>query len=624
MVSKNNIEMKYKKMRDEKQRFSIRKFSVGAASVLIGLSFSLYNGQQASADTVDNGNKSVVANAQDKEQTDNKQSTDTNPQNNEDRTNTNQTQTTVTEDLDHSTVVDSYKADTTNKASEANNSSENTESKSDEKQAATTETAKTEEAATKEAETKTNATNDVAKKNDEAVAKTDTNADVKKTVENVKTEDTTNVDTKNNETQTVKTDEEKVEAAVDNTSSDLKNAVENANTEVPTNTFNVNEAVRNASFLSARAATKSKVATRALALAAEPEDPNAVTVTDAQGLIDAIQKGSATTINVANDINLATVTDSNYTYVRKINTRDFTIKSATNGVKHTIDFSGYVFNMSTPNTVTFKDLDIYARSYWGVIYNAGGYTFDNVNFTGSQLIYTKPWINSTLTFKNNITANAVSSYVGPLDGKTRDTQQNGGQQILQFEGGTNQIIFDENSNVTLTTEDANVLEIDGGTTTIDAKNGANVTINPHSKGNPEHRNNIGTGSIARAIASNANTTINVDKGANLTINTEKASGDSDVAGALYLNSDAKFNVNGNLNINSNGTPSTEDNGYPVYIAGNAAINVGNGGEFNLSATNTGSYSDNLVSISGKGTVKLAPHSNFKRSEERRVGKECAI
>uniref|UniRef100_UPI0025BEAB9E hypothetical protein n=1 Tax=Enorma sp. TaxID=1920692 RepID=UPI0025BEAB9E len=99
--------------------------------------------------------------------------------------------------------------------------------------------------------------------------------------------------------------------------------------------------------------------------------------------------------------------------------------------------------------------------------------------------------------------------------------------------------------------------------------------------------------------------------ANLTINTEKASGDSDVAGALYLNSDATLNVNGDLNINSTGTPRTRDNGYPVYIAGNAAINVGNGGKFNLSATNTGSYNDNLMSISGKGTVKLAPHSNFK-------------
>ncbi|OYS00045.1 YSIRK signal domain/LPXTG anchor domain surface protein [Lactobacillus taiwanensis] len=615
MVSKNNIEMKNKKMRDEKQRFSIRKFSVGAASVLIGLSFSLYNGQQASADTVDNGNKSVVASSQDKEQTDNNQSADTNTQSNDDKTNTNQTQTTVTDDLDHSTVVASYKADTPNNASEFNKSSENTENKSDEKQTAATETVKTEETATKEVEAKNTANNAAAKENVEEAAKTNTATDVnKKVVENVKTEAATpNVETKNTETQTAKTDEEKVKTAVDNTSSDLKNAVENANTEVSTNTFNVNEAVKNASFLSARAATESKVTTRALA--AEAEDSNAVTVTDAQGLINAIQKGSATTINVANDINLATVTDSNYTYVSRINTRDFTIKSATNGVKHTIDFSGYVFNMSTPNTVTFKDLDIYARSYWGVIYNAGGYVYDNVDFTGSQLIYTASNTNATVTFKNKVTATTVGSYTSPIDGKSRSSQGGDTQQILQFEGGRNHIIFDGNSNVTLGTTNSNVLEIDGGTATIDVKNGANVTINPHSKGNPENRNGIGTGRIARAIASNANTTINVDKGANLTINTEKASGDSDVAGALYLNSDATLNVNGDLNINSTGTPSTRDNGYPVYIAGNAAINVGNGGKFNLSATNTGSYNDNLMSISGKGTVKLAPHSNFKISAD---------
>ena len=613
MVSKNNIEMKYKKMRDEKQRFSIRKFSVGAASVLIGLSFSLYNGQQASADTVDNGNKSVVANAHDKEQTDNKQSTDTNTQNNEDKTNTNQAQSTVTNDLDHSTVVASYKADTPNNASEVNNSSENTESKSDEKQAATTETAKTEEAATKEAETKNNATNDVAKKNDEAVAKTDTNADVNKTVvENVKTEAATpNVDTKTTETQTVKTDEEKV--ADTNTSSDLNKSVTDRTTEVSTNTFNVNDAVKNASFLSARAATESKVATRALA--AEAEDPNAVTVSDAKGFINAIQNGTATTINVANDLNLASEYDGNYRQRVISHKRDILIQSATPGVKHTIDFSGNSFSMNTQNSVTFKDLDLYERSYWGIVYNAGGYVFDNVNFAGSQLIYTESSINSTLTFKNNVTATAVGSYTSPIDGESRSSQGGNTQQILQFVGGTNHIIFDENSNVTLGTTNSNVLEIDGGTATIDVKNGANVTINPHSKGNPENRNGIGTGSIARAIASNANTTINVDKGANLTINTEKASGDSDVAGALYLNSDATLNVNGDLNINSTGTPSTKNDGYPVYIAGNAAINVGNGGKFNLSATNTGSYNDNLMSISGKGTVKLAPHSNFKISAD---------
>ncbi|MCR1903301.1 DUF1542 domain-containing protein [Lactobacillus taiwanensis] len=614
MVSKNNIEVKNKKMRDEKQRFSIRKFSVGAASVLIGLSFSLYNGQQASADTVDNGNKSVVASAQDKEQTDNNQSADTNTQNNDDKTNTNQTKTTVTDDLDHSTVVASYKADTPNNASEFNKSSENTENKSDEKQTAATETVKTEETATKEVEAKNTANNAAAKENVEEAAKTNTATDVnKKVVENVKTEAATpNVETKNTETQTAKTDEEKVKTAVDNTSSDLKNAVENANTEVSTNTFNVNKAVQNASFLSANNLAESKVA--AIALAAEAEDPNAVTVSDAKGFINAIQNGTATTINVAKDLNLAEQRDSKYTEIQIKNKRNIVIQSDNPEEKRTIDFSGYSFDMNTENSVTFKDLNIYARSYWGLVYNAGGYTFDNVNFTGSQLIYTKPSINSTLIFKNTINANSVSSYVGPLDGKTRDTQQSGGQQILQFEGGTNQIIFDENSNVTLTTEDANALEIDGGTTTIDVKDGANVAINPHSKGNPENRNGIGTGYVARAIAANAKMTINIDPNSTLTINTEKVDGDKDVAGALYLNSDAALNVNGKLVINSNGTPSAnKSNGVPVYINGSAKINVGNGGSFSLDATNLGNYSSSLISINGTGTVKLDPHSSFKIS-----------
>ena len=346
----------------------------------------------------------------------------------------------------------------------------------------------------------------------------------------------------------------------------------------------------------------------------EAEDPNAVTVNDAKGFINAIQNGTATTINVAKDLNLAEQTDSKYTEIKIKNKRDIVIQSDNPEEKRTIDFSGYSFDMDTQNSVTFKDLNIYARSYWGLVYNAGGYTFDNVNFTGSQLIYTKPWINSTLTFKNNITANSVSPYVGPLDGKTRDTQQNGGQQILQFEGGTNQIIFDENSNVTLTTEDANALEIDGGTTTIDVKDGANVAINPHSKGDPESRNGIGTGDVARAIAANAKMTINIDPNSTLTINTEKVDGDKDVAGALYLNSDAALNVNGKLVINSNGTPSAnKSNGVPVYINGSAKINVGNGGSFSLDATNLGNYSSSLISINGKGSVKLDPHSSFKIS-----------
>ncbi|WP_242363882.1 DUF1542 domain-containing protein [Limosilactobacillus antri] len=346
------------------------------------------------------------------------------------------------------------------------------------------------------------------------------------------------------------------------------------------------------------------------------EDPNSVTVTDAAGFINALATGTATTINVGADINLATQTDNVYKEVVIKNKRDIVIQSATPGVKRTIDFSGYSFDMDTQNGVTFKDLDLYARSYWGVVYDAGGYVFDNVTFTGSQLVYTKPSINSTVTFKNNVTATAVGSYTSPLDGKVRSSQGGNTQQILQFEGGTNRIVFADNSNVTLTTTNSNLLEIDGGATTIDVQTGANVSLNPHSKGNPEQLHGIGTGRIARAIASNGNTTLNIASGANLNINLQKDANDSDLSGALYLNSGAAINTNGTLTINSNGKPNASRYDYiPVYINGTATINVGNGGDFVLTATNLDNYSNNLMYVNGKGTVDLAAHSSFKVSAD---------
>lgn len=54
MLSRNNWHLHERKMRDSKQRFSIRKYSFGAVSVLLGLSFMTYaRGNLVSADTTD-------------------------------------------------------------------------------------------------------------------------------------------------------------------------------------------------------------------------------------------------------------------------------------------------------------------------------------------------------------------------------------------------------------------------------------------------------------------------------------------------------------------------------------------------------------------------------------------
>lgn len=53
MLSKNNYKERLRKMEPKKERFSIRKFTVGAASVLIGFTiFGMNSGQSVKADSV--------------------------------------------------------------------------------------------------------------------------------------------------------------------------------------------------------------------------------------------------------------------------------------------------------------------------------------------------------------------------------------------------------------------------------------------------------------------------------------------------------------------------------------------------------------------------------------------
>ena len=53
MLSKNNLQERLRKMEPKKNHYSIRKFTVGVASVLIGMTFmEMSNGQTVKADTV--------------------------------------------------------------------------------------------------------------------------------------------------------------------------------------------------------------------------------------------------------------------------------------------------------------------------------------------------------------------------------------------------------------------------------------------------------------------------------------------------------------------------------------------------------------------------------------------
>ncbi len=574
MVSKNNKKLiAEKNRRNEKQRFAIRKLNIGVASVLLGITFSIYGGGQAvaHADTANASDQVAASNTDDNSLTDKSAVTLSS-------TAANASQSSTSATSANSAAQSQASANSQPAAIASNNAPASTAAVEATKDQSTSEN---QSSTSQEVQTPAPA-QPVGQENSSG----NTSLDATRQVLNAVARRNSNS-----------------AGAIHLTSF----AAVPASDGVETTTLNLfTNQETNANNLA-----ESKVATTALAT--EAEDPKAVTVSDADGLINAIQ-GTATTINVANDINLGTKTSSYYTGTSISNKRDITIQSAIPGTKYTIDFAGYGFNMySNDYGVTFKDLNLYGQSYYGIVRSAGSYTFDNVDCTGSQLVYTDSGYNATVTFKNTVNATSVASYVGPLDKKTRSAQgNNGNQQVLQFRNGTNSIVFDEGSNVHLKTVNSNVIEIDGGTTTIDVKTGSNVTLEPHTTTGPES-NFMNVNGIGRGIASSGTTTLNIEKDATLNIPLTMDSGDKYLSSALDLNYGATINNNGTLKITSDGSPYYRSDGWddPVYINGDASINVGNGASFILESTNLGSYNGHLITISGTGTVKLDPHSSFK-------------
>ena len=576
MVSKNNRKLIASKNRkNEKQRFGLRKLNVGVASVLLGVTFSVYGGGQlvAHADTTNVGDQAADTQKTNEGGTslvDQKQVTLTKTKTNQDTTESSAKTTTPAQSGDQTTAQAQTKTEDQASVDTKTDTSDSAKNQTNvDKQTATE--SKTDQASEDQAAKANNAQTVSVKK-----ATADDNAS------------TTAKDQSTTTDQAAVKDEENNDAQANDGKTTILSLTKGS-------VLKVQAAM--ASLVQIKAATNDEAAT--------------VTVTDAQGLIDAIQNGTATTINIGANIDLGEKTSSNYTNTNISNKRNITIQSA-DGKHYTVDFNGYGFNMySNDYGVTFKDLDLYGRSYYGIVRSAGSYTFDNVNYTGSQLIYTDSRFNTTVNFDGNVTAHSVGSYTSPLNNKSQASQGGNNQQVIQFAGGTNTINFNSGSNVTLTTTNSNVLEVDGGKTTINVKNGAQVSLNPHTQNGPEQINGMNMDGIARGIASKGDTTLNIDQGGNLDISLTKNTEDKYLSSALYLNSGATINVNGNLNIDSDGTPYYRYQGWddPVYINGNAAINV-NGGSFKVNATNMGDYKGSVVTSNGNSTIAISHHGTF--------------
>ncbi|MCC4341721.1 DUF1542 domain-containing protein [Limosilactobacillus reuteri] len=576
MVSKNNKKLiAEKNRRNEKQRFAIRKLNVGVASVLLGITFSIYGGGQ------------VVAHADINDASD-------------------QIATSGTGDNSLANKSEVTLSSAASSASQSSTSATSANSAVQSQTSANSQTAATANTPVSDSAVASSAAVETTKDQSTAENQPSASQEVQTPAQPVAQENGSG-DASLNVTRQVLT-------TIANRNSVLganylmSFAAVPASDSVETTTLNLfTKQETNANNLA-----ESKVATRALA--AEAEDPNAVTVSTAQELMNALSSGTATTINIANNINMGDIKTGENINIDITNKRNITIQSS-GATKNTVDFNGYSFKMNSNDYgVTFKNITLYGRSYFGIVRNAGSYTFDNVDYTGSQLIYTESGYNSTVNFNGTVNANSVASYVG-LNGTTYRTQGGGNQQVLQFRSGTNTINFNEDSTVNLVTTNANVIENGGGTTNINVKKGANVILEPHTQTGMEQFFSVD--GIARGIASNATTNLTIDEGANLNISLKDNPDDAYHSSALYLNSGATIKNNGNLTITSDGTPYYKSSGIdaPVYINGTAVINVGNTGNLTLTATNLGTYNGDLMKINGTGTVSLDPHSTFKISAD---------
>ncbi|MDU1021263.1 MAG: YSIRK-type signal peptide-containing protein, partial [Lactobacillus paragasseri] len=349
MLSKNNYQERLRKMDDKQERFSIRKFSVGAASVLVGTAIlSMQNVQTVRADaTTDTEKGTTDVTSKNDEQ--NKQKA-YNQVVSEDQNKSSKTTGTTMEGQD--SKVASFSA--------SKNEGTFAETSSEDKAASTTDATESKTSDTTKA-TEDNKVDAVADKSTEDKANTDATQE--------------SSDSKSTENKT--TDAQKVESKVATTkaTTDTANSVKSASTtstdkttSVNTTTFNTNQS-STAALFSASALSESK------ALAATPRASSATTNTQAK--------------------------NNNYKLVTGASALQQAINSGVAGVN--IDRSIDASNVDLAITNTFAIVGINDAAVLNLgqksLNNSGNLTLQDITINGAVSG------NGTVNIKGNVTSN---------------------------------------------------------------------------------------------------------------------------------------------------------------------------------------------------------------------------
>ena len=537
MLGKNNNNERVKKMamQDKQDHFSIRKLSIGAASVLLGFTFFGLNSKTAKADT-------VIPTQQTEENTKTKENIS--PQ---DTT----TPPGSISDAQNSTTA--VKAEKTNKPEDGPNlatfsglSSFLRATNSDNKQDDSAKTDKTENSADK------NDQQDLA---------------------------TNSEQNSNQGQQDQTTDQKPVDTTDSSNTADITNEDQtDADQDIDTTPIITKE---------------------------QENSSQKVSVNNWEDFAKAYQNINVSEIDITADIR------SNKGNERdRLNFpgRKLLIKSA-GDAPYTIDFRSIhpKIKNNTIGDITYENLKLKSADFYGVVNTRGGksarVTFRNIDFTGSQLLYTDS--NTDIIFEGIINAETTEM---PME--TGGVDDGSKQQLLEFTKDNNSITFKAGCKFKGATFGGTLIEMKGKNNVLNVEDGAEVTLTPLKTYNG--KNGANNGQYSRPISAiyiegdsqvNVNGTVNIGIGESSGLKYDGVQNDGQ-SRAIYLASkSSKVNIGrgGTINVNTNGNISTKNGQHLIYVGGDFTIH--SGGALKITGKNMGKYSGTLVQIDGKANVQ---------------------
>lgn len=286
------------------------------------------------------------------------------------------------------------------------------------------------------------------------------------------------------------------------------------------------------------------------------------------------------------------------------------------------------FNITSDVNITYENLNIYSRTFYGLMQTSSNtkaiVNFKNVNFIGSQMMYVGA--HTEVHFYGTNTAQSVKTYTNSWG--TYDTEFLGTyQQLFEFTKKGGRLIFENGTQFTGTTYAGNVIEMskgENGSDTINGeqlandnqvlvKTGALVTLNPKGGETPDRVDRVENSNSANGILIySGQGTVTIQQGATMNIN---VGGTTDYMGTLNNrrakainladdNSSLTVEDGGNVNITTNGNISDKKGKGPastlVNIGGN--LIVGKKANFSIVGTNMGNFAGTLMNIGGTSKI----------------------